>query len=86
MLEVLNGASADLEALSNGVVDSSVCDNYVTPLTERRDYAGDGRECLGVDDATFGPQVRGDICFRLHVHVLGTVKLGRATWSHAVGA
>ena len=86
MVVPLDAASRDLEAATDRVVDAPVRDDDVSSLAERRDDARDGRERVRVDDAPLSAQIRGDVGFGLHVHVLGAVELGRAAGTDAVGA
>ena len=86
MLIPPNTTPANLDPLSNGVVDCLVCHNYVPPLTKRWDDAGDRRERLGVDNACLRSEVGGNVGFGLDVHVLGAVKPRWGARANAIGA
>lgn len=86
MIEPFDVASRDLKTLANRIVDLLVRDNDISSLAEGGDDTGNGGECLGVDDATFGTKISGDVGFRLHMDILGAVKLRRATGTDTVGA
>jgi hypothetical protein len=86
MLIVSNRASADLQPLSNSIIDRPIRNNDIASLTERRDDTGDGREGLGIHNAALRSKTRRDIGFRFHVDVLCPVKLRRTTGSNAICA
>ena len=44
-------AARDLQALLNGKVDTSVSDNDIATLAERRNDGGNRRESLGIDNS-----------------------------------
>ena len=69
-----DGASADLDALSDCIIDCFVGHYDVSSFAKGWDHAGDGRECLGVDDAGFCAKMGGDVGFGLDVHILGAVE------------
>ena len=79
-------ATRDLETPTNWEVDAPVSDDNIATLAEGRDNAGDGREGVCVDKARLGAKIVGDIGLGLHVDVLGTVELRRATGTNTIGA
>lgn len=81
-----HSTSTDLDAFSNRKVDGLVRDNDVTSLTKTRYHTADGRERLGIDDASRHAQVCGNISLGLHVYILGAVEAGGTTGADAVCA
>lgn len=86
MVEPLDLTSGDFQALADRVVDLLVGEDDIATLAKGRNDTGDGREGLGVDDTALSAQVGGNISFRLHVDILGTIELWRAARSDAVRA
>lgn len=79
-------ASADLHALADGIVDSLVSNDDVSSLTERRDDAGRGRECLRVENTGGRPKESRNVRFNLHMNILSSVEAGRSAWSNTICA
>ena len=76
----------NLDALADREIDRVVRDDDIAPLAKSRDHTGDGREGLGVHDASPGTQELGNIGLGLHVHVLRAIEAGGSARAHAVGA
>lgn len=79
-------APGDLQASAYGEVDGAIGNDDVASLAEGGYDTGDGGESLGVNNASLGANVRRDVSLRLHVYILGAVKLRRPAGTNTVGA
>ena len=77
-------APADLDALANSKIDRAVRHNDIPSLAECRYDAGNGAECLSVNDACRRPYMRRNVGFGLNVDVLGAVEPWRRAGPHPV--
>lgn len=64
-----NRAPRDLQALLDGKVDSSVRDDDISALAERRNDRRDGRKCLRVGDGRLGTKEIRNVLFKLNMDV-----------------
>lgn len=80
-----NRAPRYLNALANGIIDSSVRDDDVASFRKCRYDARDGGKSLGIDYARGRAQMCRYVCFGLDVYILCAVKPWRATRPHSVG-
>jgi len=76
----------NLNAFPDAVIHRLVSHDNIPPLAESRNNAGDGGECLRVDDAAGRAEKGSNVGLDLHVNILSAVEAGGAARAYAIGA